>query len=121
MPNYDVHCKACEYEGVLFMTLEELEKFKEKPTPCPLCKSEGTLNREYRKAPAGRVKGDKQVEYFKETSGIRKRCKEHFVKSGEMDQVRNKFGNIFDESLVSAAADRIRSGKGKDNNEDSKS
>lgn len=102
------------------LTLAELEEFNKKPSPCPLCKSEGTLHREYRKAPGGRVKGDKQTEYFRDVAGIRKRCKEHFVKSGEMDQVRHKFGSIFDESLVSAAAQRIEGGDHKTNQEDSK-
>jgi hypothetical protein len=79
-------------------------EFYKDPQDCPECEGELSGKRIIDGAPMSRVGGagsDRQIKAMK------KSFKKRFVNK-EIDDVRHRQGNIFDESLVSAAAERIK-------------
>lgn len=99
MPMHDYECTECGYREEQNLKVEEIEY------NCPSCK--GKMHRIYIKAPMGRIGGkDSQ----RSIGSMRRSFNERFVKK-ELDDVRHKFGHLFDESLVSAATKRIKEGK----------
>jgi len=105
MPLYETKCKRCEKYDTALVKLKDLDGWFGE------CECGGIRERCIRTAPTiaiGRNDYSTQIDKMKRAS------KERFVKSGEMDQTRHKFGSEFDDSLVAAAAGRIKSGQGND-------
>lgn len=106
MPTYEFACSECGVERTALLTYEEMKAIERSPVPCPGCDTVGTYSRSYSgKAPMGRMGGESSE---RSIESMQKSFKEHFLKSGEMDQIRHKHGVEFDDSLRGAAADRIR-------------
>jgi len=101
MPVFDFICTHCED------VIELNVKYQDRDSQvCPICNKE--LDRVWLKAPYYGQLGPEGSS--KNIDAMKKSFHERFVKK-DMDQVRHKFGNLFDESLVSAAVNRIREGK----------
>jgi putative FmdB family regulatory protein len=100
MPLYHFVCRneSCGYRE------ERVTKVEERSYDCPSCGD--VMERVWLKAPMTRIGGegsDRQIESMKRSFN------EHFV-GHEMDDIRHKHGRLFDESLASAAARRIKDG-----------
>lgn len=109
MPMFDVECNQCKKMDVEYVKIDDIAEYDKNPRICE-CEGKGQYIRVFRKAPGGAVKLGGESDYHRDVSNTRRRCQEHFVKSGEMDQCRHKFGKTFDDALVSAAAKRIQEG-----------
>lgn len=98
MPTYDYFCEDCD---IYFCDIVPMSKCTE-PSPCPDCEKDS--RRAYVRAPLTRTGGegsDRQI------SSMKRSFRQRFVKK-EIDDIRHKHGNLFDESLVSKAVDRIK-------------
>lgn len=98
MARYDYYCEGCDEYFEYDSSMED----RNTPAPCPDC--EGLAPRIFVMPPMIRIGGDgsdRQIKAMKHS--FRKR----FVQK-EMDDVRHKHGNNFDESLASAAVERIK-------------
>jgi len=96
---FDYGCCKC---GII---LERVVRYAERDLQ--VCESCGwTLSRIWIKAPAF---GELRVQDSDKTLGAMKDSfNKRFITSGEIDDVRHKFGKDFDDSLVGAAVDRIK-------------
>lgn len=104
MPCYDVKCETCENFDVEIMNISEIDGWKGE---CKSCRGVTRRLEVPLKAPAGKVEGG----YVVETARLQQSLKERFMKK-EVDDVRHKFGALYDDSVRSAAAQRIKeSGK----------
>lgn len=109
---FDFECPECQYGEERMIDFRECENEEEEKMImssilCPNCE-EHNMERVWRSAPSIRMGNDSSDHNI---AKMKKSFHERFVKSGEMDQVRHKHGKLFDQSLVSAAADRIKSGE----------
>lgn len=112
--NINLKCpnESCGYEEERLISMvgfdEEADAIVASGIICPSCEAElqkvFTLQSQMgRPAFAGKVKDE-----AKENADMKQSFHERFIKSGEMDQCRHKHGKLFDQSLVSAAAKRIK-------------
>ena len=103
MPNHSVKCEGCGFAGEQIIPMVEVSD--EWRSVCSEC-GRNELVRVYTKAPSLRMGGRSA-----EMSSLKRSCDQRFVKSGEMDQVRHKHGEAFDESLMAGAVKRAKSGE----------
>jgi len=96
MPLHDFVCALCE-------KVSEHMVMGDGSTVIP-CDCGGTMHRVFLKAPMGRVGGKSSS---RSIASMKKSFNERFVKK-EIDDVRHKHGKVFDDSLRSAAAQRIK-------------
>lgn len=108
MPIFDSECDKCTKTGLEYIALADIENYDLGPRHC---ECGGLFRRVFRKAPGGSVKQGGAQDYARDVANTRRRCRQHFVKSGEMDQCKHEHGKVFDEALVSAAASRIANGE----------
>lgn len=107
---FDFECPKCEYpEEHTFdlrgMTEEEKEATIESGIKCPNCDFEN-MKRVWRSAPSiGHGGGERSLANIER---MKKSFHERFIKH-ELDDVRDKKGKLYDESIRSAAAQRIES------------
>lgn len=109
MPNYDVKCDKCGRSGTELIKISERDTWQREHAECG-----GTVRRCVVPSRAPAVHFDAN-DYDTQIRKLKQSCNEHFVKSGEMDQVRHEHGSAFDDSLVYAATDRIKSGNATNN------
>jgi hypothetical protein len=105
-------CPGCEYEeertiDVREMSDEQIEEAVNQEVRCPNCE-EADMGRVWRHAPS-------VTRYANENSPAtfearKKSYRERFLKK-EADDIRNKHGVNFDDSIRSAAAQRIKKGE----------
>jgi hypothetical protein len=98
---HDVACDSCGYTAT--KQLKNPSEYREKCS-CP----GGVISRVFVKAPMGRVGADGSD---RQLGDMKRSFNERFIKSGEMDAVRHKHGDDFNDSLVSAAVKRVKEGK----------
>jgi len=103
--SFDFDCPECGHQEEHTFDLRGMNDDEKQATidsgiKCPNCDYE-TMNRVWRKAPSGRV-----ADAAGDISRMQQSFKERFVKK-ELDDVRDKFGKLYDESTRSAAAQRI--------------
>lgn len=103
MPMYDCQCNLCLEYTERFISIRERSTWNEQ------CLCGGIVSRTKSIINAPSVHFDAN-DYDSQIKKMKRSSKERFVKSGEMDSVRHKFGSSFDEGLVGAANDRIRNG-----------
>ena len=109
MPVFDCECDKCKKMDIEYVKIADIENYDAGPRSC---ECGGFYRRVFRKAPGGSVKLGGNEDYKRDERNVRRRCNEHFVQSGEMDQCRHKFGKTFDDALVSAEVGRQGLGKG---------
>lgn len=101
MPIYEYKCSDCKGDTSVILSIKEYEQVK------VICEGCGSANLTRRfSVPAIKIGGSGS--YERDIAGMKQSFKEHFVKSGEMDQVAHKHGKEFTDSLVGAAANRVR-------------
>ena len=98
MPLYDYRCTSCDLVSEGMATYEQRDLY--------LCECGAFMQRIFLKPPAHRQLGAEGTD--KNIAAMKRSFNTKFVNGGEMDEVRHKHGNTFDESLVSAAVDRIK-------------
>lgn len=103
MPMYDCQCETCGEFSEYYLTLSEI------PDWIGVCHCGGKVFRMSVPLKAPAIHADAN-NYHAQIAKMKRNSKEHFVKSGEMDQIRHKHGKAFDDALVGAAAKRIRDG-----------
>lgn len=106
----DLMCENCGYHEEYSVDLrdketdQDIELAMNPEIRCPNCE-EADLQRVWLQAPSvGRFTNDNSSAAFEARKAS---FRERFVKK-ELDDVRNKHGKLFDESLRSAAAQRIK-------------
>lgn len=110
--SFDIQCPACLYTEERSVDLrdceteEQMQERIDRDTliTCPNC--EGMMERVWIHAPStvngsAKPKSDDQIRKFQQS------CKERFVKK-ELDDVRHKHGRLYDDSVRSAAAQKIK-------------
>jgi len=103
MPLYDFKCDDCGKPTAVAMSVKE---YGESSVVCEHCTS-AHVHRVY-SVPVivgGKSSYDSNIKKMKQS------FRERFVSSGEMDQVKHDHGSQFNDSLVSAAATRIKENK----------
>jgi len=93
---HDIKCAECGYA-------EERSIDVNTVLVCPNCDN-GVLRVVFTKAPMGRVGGEGSD---RSIASMRRSFNERFVKK-DIDDVRNKHGKLFDDSIRGAAVDRIK-------------
>lgn len=104
----DLLCPKCEYEEERTIDLRDLDgddREKAMIVQCPNCEHP-EMERIWKKAPSAKVGNDRSDENI---AKMKKSFKERFVKK-ELDDVRHRSGKLFDDSIRSAAAQRIKKG-----------
>jgi hypothetical protein len=106
----DLMCPNCKYEKEETFDLRGYETEEQKQASmvvmCPNCE-EADMQRCWRSAPSiGGAPENSEITHKKRVQSF----KERFVKK-EIDDVRNKFGKMFDDSLRGAAVNRIKKGE----------
>jgi len=96
-PLNDFRCARCEYIEEAYTKPGEIHA----PT-CPNC-SEGVLTLTFRKAPMGRIGGEKST---RSIESMKESLDQRFIKK-DLDDVRHKWGVLYDDSIRSAAVQRI--------------
>lgn len=98
MPLYDTRCVVC---GDISEEFEKSDAMSDAwRSWCKKC-DQGEVRRVFVKAPASKMGGEKN-----EINSMKRSFDQRFVNSGEMDQVRHKHGDLFDESLMAGAVRR---------------
>ena len=102
---FDFKCPECDYREDHTFDLRGMSEDEKNATidsgiKCPNC-DHPQMNRIWVKAPSGRV-ADKAGDIVK----MKKSFQERFIKH-ELDDVRHKKGRMYDESIRSAAAQKI--------------
>lgn len=105
MPNFDVRCDACGFESEEIISAKDVSD--EWRGICERCEKPH-VRRVYINAPAFRVGGEGSP---RSVGAMRRSYDERFVKSGELDQIRHKHGDAFDDSLRAGAIGRIKGEK----------
>lgn len=97
----DFVCESCGYAADDFAEIDDTKL-------CPHCGS--TMRHEWLSAPNSNALGKEGSD--KSIAAMKRSFKQRFVKK-EIDDVRHKHGESFDQSLSGAAAQRIKDGGGK--------
>ena len=100
MALHDFVCSECEYVGE-----RNIKEGDNPEPPCPNCGS-GNLKRVWLKAPAMRMGGDGSN---RSIASMKKSFNERFIKK-EIDDVRHRHGDVFNDSLRGGAVERIKKG-----------
>lgn len=103
MPIYDCKCDTCEDLSLQLISIEGRDSYQEE------CKCGGTIKRIFTLKPPS-VHCDAN-DYNAQIAKMKKASNERFIKK-DLDDIRNKHGRSFDDSLVSAAAQRIKAENG---------
>jgi hypothetical protein len=103
--SFDFICPDCDYHeehtfDLRGMSEDEKEATIESGIKCPNCDCE-KMQRVWLKAPSGKV-----ADAAGDIAKMKKSFHERFIKH-ELDDVRDKKGKLYDESIRSAAAQRI--------------
>lgn len=106
---FDFECPECGYQeehsfDLRGMSEEEKDATIASGIRCPNCDHE-KMNRVWIKAPGMKMGKDSDMHNI---NRMKQSFKERFVKK-ELDDVRNKFGRLYDDSTRSAAAQKIES------------
>lgn len=102
----ELECPECHYEEDQMIDLREVEEDKIEAAmlfKCPNCDHE-PMEKVWRTAPAAKFGNDSDPHNIKR---MQNSLDQRFVKK-DMDNVRHKFGKLFDESLVSAAVTKAK-------------
>ena len=102
----DLSCPNCGYEEERSIDLRDLDEDgiqQAMLVKCPNCDHEH-MEQVWRRAPAAKFGNDQTPENI---ARMKRSFDERFVKK-DMDNVRHKFGRLFDESLVSKAVDKAK-------------
>jgi hypothetical protein len=106
----DLLCPECEYQEERTIDMREIDGEEEERQAmiiqCPNCEHP-EMQRVWLKAPSGRIGGAKSE---RSIESMQHSFKERFVK-GEINDVRHRFGKLFDQNLVSSAVKRIKDGE----------
>ena len=100
MPLNDLMCPLCEHVEERYMKIDEVDGFSLR---CPNCE-DGEMHIAFLKPILGRMGGDNSD---RSVSSMKRSFNERFVKK-EIDEVRHKYGVLFDDSLRSGAVQRIK-------------
>jgi transcriptional regulator NrdR family protein len=101
----DLQCPECGYEEEKLIDCREQED-DQTPTlelKCPNCDCE-KMDQVWKHAPSMKIGNDRDP---RNIARMQKSLQERFVKK-EIDEVRHKHGKLFDDSLRSAAAQKIK-------------
>lgn len=101
----DLECPKCQYPEERVLDCREFDSVEDawlaSDVLCPNCE-EADLEKVWRNAPLGKVHDEAG-----EVSRMKQSFKERFIKK-DVDDVRHKHGKLYDDSIRSAAAQRIK-------------
>ena len=104
--NVDLQCPKCEYEEERSIDLRGIEtedgRNREMIIMCPNCEHP-EMDRIWKKAPSIKMGNDRSDAGI---ARMKNSFRDRFVKK-EIDDVRHKYGRLYDDSVGSAAAQRI--------------
>lgn len=104
---YDIKCPECLYtKEEMFdlasdLTVEEIDAVVNSSIECPNC-GDALMQRAFLTAPNGKV--DKG--YNHNIAQMKDSFHKKFMKPESQDEMRNKFGNLYDASLTGGALDK---------------
>lgn len=104
---YDIKCPKCEYlKEEMFdissdSSVEEIDVIVNGSIECPNCE-DSLMKRAFVTAPSGKI--DKG--YAHNIASMKKSFHQRFMKPESQDQMRDKFGNLYDASLRGGALDK---------------
>lgn len=106
LKSIELVCPECEYREDRSIDMREIDTPEQEAAAmqikCPNCDHE-YMEREWRTAPSGVSPGT-------EVDKMKRSFRERFIKK-EVDDVRHKHGRLYDDAVVSSAAQRIKDGK----------
>jgi hypothetical protein len=114
-PIYEFACSTCGAHREAILRYEDMQNLREIVKDgyrftCPACNDNtGSYKETWTKAPMARIGGSGSE---RDIAAMQKDCRERFVKSGEMDDIRHRHGSAFDDSIRGAAIERIKDAKG---------
>ena len=106
--SFDFRCPICSYQeshtfDLRGKTEREKQIIVESGIKCPSC-DHPEMQRVWLQAPGSRIGGDSTPQNM---AKMKESFHQRFVKK-ELDDVRNKFGRLYDDSTRSAAAQKIK-------------